>query len=197
MALAHSTQLGCGRDIDEVWAKADAPPDAHEAGCPDCQAARESLAALNTATDELRHRDQHDPALRLSSEVLTKITAIARAEVRRGRRIPLRYPPPEADAPELTVSELAVATVVRRTCDQLSGIEARHCHVEIIERVDRDDDPERRVTVVVSLTLSVGSDQAIPDRLTVLRERVREAVAREIGIEVRTVTIHVEDVHDV
>lgn len=74
MALANSrtTQLGCGRDIDEVWANADSLPDAHELTWPDCQAARASLRELNAATYDLRSRGSHA----LTSDVDRKRSAM-------------------------------------------------------------------------------------------------------------------------
>ena len=39
-------RLGCGRSIDDVWARVDLPPDPHEQTCPDCQAARHDLGDL-------------------------------------------------------------------------------------------------------------------------------------------------------
>lgn len=195
MALANSTQLGCGHDIDEVWSHVDAPPNAHEIDCPDCQGARESLAALNTATQQLRDQDRNDPTLRLGSDVLTQITSLARAEVRRSNRIPLRYPPPGADAPDLTVSQQAITTVIRRAADRNPGLEARHARVQIINS-GAGSGHDQPVAVTVTLTLSVSPDQPIPDRVAALRIQLIDAVASEIGVHATTVNIHIEDIHD-
>lgn len=196
MALANSsTQLGCGHDIDEVWAHAGSPPNAHEIDCPDCQAARESLAALNPATLQLRDQDRSDPKLRLGSDVLTQITSLARAEVRRSNRIPLRRPPSGAGTADLTVSEQAIATVIRRVSDHNPDLEARHCHVEIINS-GADSGPDQPVPVTVTLTVSVSADLRILDRVAALRTRVIGAVASQVGVDATTVNIHVEDIHD-
>ncbi len=198
MALANSTttQLGCGRDIDEVWANADNLPDAHERTCPDCQAARASLRELNAATHDLRSRDQADPELHLSDDLVSKISSIARAEVRRGRRIPLRNLPgtASADDADLTVSEQAIAGVIRDTCDQLDDIEARRCSVEISDRRDGLDD--ETVAIRARLRISVAASTASPGRIEELREQVIAAVRDRIGVTAQVVDIDVEDVHD-
>lgn len=195
MALANSTtRLGCGRDIDEVWAHADAPPDAHELECPDCQAARASLTDLNAATRDLRSRDQDDPNLHLSADLLSKITSIARAEVRRGRRIPLRRGPTETEEAELTVSEQAIATVIRHACDQSPDIEARRCQVEITDDA-AGLDPDG-VAIRVRLRISVAASTASPGRIEALRQEIIAAVHDSVGVTARIVDIDVEDVHD-
>ncbi len=195
MALANSTtRLGCGRDIDEVWAHADAPPDAHEIGCPDCQAARTSLADLNAATRDLRSRDQEDPELRLSADLVSKITSIARAEVRRGRRIPLRRGPAGTEEADLTVSEQAVATVIRQICDELPDIEARRCSVEIADDATGID-PDA-VAIRARLRISVAVTTVSPARIDALRQQIIAAVEGQVGVTAQTVDIDVEDVHD-
>jgi hypothetical protein len=177
-----------------VWAHADAPPDAHESTCPDCQAARASLVELTTATRDLRSRDHEDPDLRLSADLLSKITSIARAEVRRGRRIPLRRSPADTGEPDLTVSEQAVATVVRHTCDQLPDVEARRCRVEIADDATGLD-PDA-VAIRVRLGISIAVSTASPGRIDALRQQIITAVADQVGVTAETVDIDVEDVHD-
>jgi hypothetical protein len=195
MALANSTtRLGCGRDIDEVWANADAPPNAHEMECPDCQAARESLAELNNATRELRSSDREDPNLRLSADLVSKITSIARAEVRRGRRIPLRRGQSGTDEADLTVSEQAVATVIRHTCDQLLDIEARRCRVEVVD--DAAGPTADAVAIRAHLRVSVAASTVSPGRIEALRQEIIAAVEDQVGVTAQIVDIEVEDVHD-
>ena len=195
MALANSTtRLGCGRDIDEVWEHADNPPDAHELECPDCRAARASLTDLNAATRDLRSRDQDDPNLHLSADLVSKITSIARAEVRRGRRIPLRRSPSDTEEAELTVSEQAIATVIRHTCDESPDIEARRCHVEIADDATGLD-PDG-VAIRIRLRISVAASTASPGRVEALRQQIIAAVDGSVGVTARIVDIDVEDVHD-
>lgn len=195
MALANSTtRLGCGREIDDVWANADAPPNAHEMECPDCRAARASLAELNTATRELRSSDREDPNLRLSPDLVSKITSIARAEVRRGRRIPLRRTRSGTDEADLTVSEQAIATVIRHTCDQLPDIEARRCSVEVVDDAAGPD--PAAVAIRAHLRISVAASTASPGRIETLRQEIIAAVEDQVGVTAQIVDIDVEDVHD-
>lgn len=195
MALADSTttRLGCGRDIDEVWAHADSVPDAHERTCPDCRAARASLTELNAATRDLRVRDQADPELHLSDDLVSKISSIARAEVRRGRRIPLRHVPDGADA-DLTVSEQAIAGIIRDTCDRFADVEARRCSVEISDQ--RAGLDSETVAIRARLRVSVAASTASPGRIEELRAEVITAVRDRVGITAQVVDIDVEDVFD-
>lgn len=198
MALANSTttRLGCGRDIDEVWAHADSVPDAHERTCPDCRAARASLTELNAATRDLRSRDQADPELHLSDDLVSKISSIARAEVRRGRRIPLQHVPDGSDVADsdLAVSEQAVAGIIRDTCDRFADIEARRCSVEISDR-RAGLDPDT-VAIRARLRISVAASTASPGRIEELRAEVIAAVHDRVGITAQVVDIDVEDVFD-
>lgn len=192
MAVANGSQLGCGRDINDIWDHADAPPTAHEIGCPECQAARASLAELSIATQELRRRDRD---LHLSADLVTKVTNISRAEVRRGAQIPLSHRANGTGQPAMTVSEQAIASVVRHAADQMADIEARRCSVEVMG--DRSDgDRGQPVAIKIRLRIAASARTAILNRVGVLRDRLVAAVAAEVGVDARIVDIDVEDVHD-
>lgn len=208
MAVSSATRLGCGRDIDEVWASIDRPPTPHEQTCPFCGAARESLHELERATAELRAEDDDDPDLQAGPQVIARILEVARSEARRSRRLPLSRPLPGEVTAELTVSEQAVATVVRRTGDRHGGVQIRRCSVDLVDpattSADREgpgpvDDGTPRVAadVRVSLRVSVASDVSIPLLSSELRAAVIEVVGREVGMTVVEVDLVVEDVHDV
>ena len=202
-----ATRLGCGRDIDEVWATIDAAPNAHELTCPYCQAARASLGELATATKELTAADRTNPLLTVPAQALTQIMTIARTEVRRGRTVALQPAPAGPDGvplgePDLNVSEQAITAVIRRTADQLNGLEARRCTTHPL-----DPPPAGATTagvgpliqptmIAVTLTVSVTRTARIPDLIGQLRRRVTEAVERQVGITVSTIDVHVEDIHD-
>jgi uncharacterized alkaline shock family protein YloU len=198
-------RLGCGRSIDEVWARIDLPPDPHEQTCPDCQAARHDLGDLAVATHLVTAADKADPTLRLDSTALTGIIEIARAEVRRGRRIPIEQPRPGAAGDELTVSEQTLANLIRRTSDEIAGLEARRCAVALSERDPADSSPQASESeapaapteITINLRISVASTVAIPALTQLLRERVRTAVELEVGIAATTINITVEDIYDV
>ena len=55
----------------------------------------------------------------------------ARAEVRRGRRLPLDEPVADGTVSDLSVSEQTVAAAVRRAGDAVPGVEVRRCRVEL------------------------------------------------------------------
>ncbi len=126
-----TTRLGCGRDIDDVWASIDQPPSPHERTCPFCQQARASLSRLARVIDAQRRADAASPDQQPGPQVLTRVMEIARAEIRRGRRLPLDEPADDGAVSDLSVSEQTVAAVVRRAGDTVPGVEVRRCRVEL------------------------------------------------------------------
>jgi uncharacterized alkaline shock family protein YloU len=201
-------RLGCGRSIDDVWARVDLPPDPHEQTCPDCQAARHDLGDLAAATRGVVAADKADPALRLNSSAITGILEIARAEVRRGRRIPMEQPRPGAAGDELTVSEQTLANLIRRTSDEIDGLEARRSAVALSKHDLLNEDapgPETRqpetlaapAEITVDLRISVAPTAAIPALTRLLRDRLRTAIDLEVGITATVINITVEDIHHV
>ena len=222
MALAtpSSTQLGCGRDIDQVWDHLDQAPDAHELTCPYCRAARTYLAGLASATQAMRDDDATNPDLEPGPGVLDRILAVARAEVRRGRRLPLDQPRADVTSPN-TVSEQAVTAVVRRVGDRTRQVQIRRCALTLANPASERPGvtttsasstraPSRPrllrtpgealgagpATVAVSLKVSVAADLAIVDATNQLRTAINEAIEAEVGMRVVSVDITVEDVHD-
>lgn len=200
MAVSSSTRLGCGRDIDEVWAGVDRPATPHEQECPFCSAARESMRELGRATAELRTQDEEDPDLQAGPQVIARILDIARSEARRSRRLPLSKPRRGQVVDELTVSEQAVAAVVRRTGDRYGGVQVRRCSIELVDTTvpgDGTTSVESAASDVrVSLRVSVGADVSIPLLSAELRSAVMAVVEREVGMNVVGVDLVVEDVHD-
>lgn len=213
-----STQLGCGRDIDDVWENVSNAPSPHEVTCPDCQSARGNLASLVTATEELRRDDITDTDLQTSPQVIDRVLNIARAEVRRGRRLPLRQADPDQTS-DLTVSEQAVATVIRRVGDQSTGIQIRRCSITLITQEPsapqqryskpplvvstQDASPDGAVVgqapaakVRVALRISIGHPVAIVGQVEALRMNIIDVVNQEIGMNVVGVDVAVEDIHD-
>ncbi len=193
MAVKSDNRLGCGRDIDDVWSRTDQAPTVHESHCSHCQAARHSLSDLNDATQQLKSQDVQDPALHLPSELLNKVTSIARAEVRRGNRIPL-HRPNQTQEPTLTISEQAIATVIRHASDQLPGIEASRCTARTDE--DTPGSAQTPVTIAVELYVSVSATSPIPDQITELRTKIIDALHTEIGLDAATIDVFVQDLHD-
>lgn len=192
MAVETDHRLGCGRDIDDVWSHADAPPTTHELSCADCQAARRSLTQLNDATEHLKTQDRDDPDLHLASDIVDKVTAIARSEVRRGARIPLERS--EDSTTELSISEQAIATVIRHTSDLIPGIETR----SVALRLHEEDGPEiSSVKIAVRLRVTVSATSSIIDQVALLRARLMGAIQVEVGLDTTRIDVLVEDLSDV
>lgn len=186
-------QLGCDRDIDEIWEHADDPPTEHESRCRHCQAARRSLTDLNEATRHLKNRDIADPTLGVSQQVLDKIISVARAEVRRGSNIPMVRTENQAQA-ALTVSRQAITAVVWHASDQLlPTIESRRCFVRSI---DAEGDPGTPVNITLDVDVSVTFGVSIPQEIAEFRARLMVAVDETIGINVSRIDVLVKDVHD-
>ncbi|MEO5744698.1 MAG: Asp23/Gls24 family envelope stress response protein [Terracoccus sp.] len=197
MALSTSGRLGCGRDVDDVWANINHEPDEHEATCPDCQAARADLAGLASATTAMVETDRDDERLVGRPGALAAIVAIARTEVRRGRTLALLTASPDAPG-QVTISEQAVASIVRAECDGLDDVEGRRCRVNVV-----DEQPDQapasvgtETSLAVELSLTVGRSVRIPPLVTVLRDRITVAIDRRVGVPVASIAIHVEDLHD-
>lgn len=205
-----STKLGCGRDLDNVWANIDRPADQHETDCSDCQAARSNLSDLHTATQQMISADVADPELRTDPAVLDNIIAVARSEVRRGAKIPLRRPAEGQPAGELTISEQTVAAVIRRVADTTPEVEARRCYVEEVgmaassaerssaEQLAADQEPAptpggTATRIRVRLSLAVAPHVQIAEVVNALRNKIIAAVTDEIGVEVSVVDVIVED----
>ncbi len=204
---AEVERLACGRILDDVFDRADEPADTHEQQCPYCQAARSSLRTLSEATDQIRAEDAADPTLQLNPARLTAILTIARAEMRRGRRIPLHQPRPHAGAgqpgadrtdPSLTISEQSIAEAIRHAGDQIAGLETRRCFIEVTEPdgAPTRTDPGRPSTIRARVTVSVSETSSVPALIAEFRARAMAAVSGEIGIIVAAVDVEVQDLHD-
>ncbi len=199
MAIEEQSLLACGRPIDQVWEHIEDPPDEHEATCPECQQARRNLVELDRATSELRSADEADPEFAPPPSIKSSIMELARAEVRRGSRLPLRPPARDDLPPELTISEQAVAGVVRHAADQLSGVHARRCRVRARhpESTAGDvTDSATAVSLVVELGVALSSSVPILATIDRLRAGVEAAVRAEIGMGVEKINVSVEDLFD-
>lgn len=200
------SQLGCGRNIDDIWDHIDDPPSPHESTCPDCQTARADLADLVTATRQLRTEDTHD--LHANPQVIERILTIARSEIRRGRLLPLQ--PATASHPsDLNISEQAIATIIRRVGDANSTIQIRRCTVRT-RHPDQQSSPAAQSSVApvpdgqplekpklhVGLRVSVDITTPILEQVDNLRAAIIYAVDHEVGMNISTIDIDVDDIND-
>jgi|GEM_PF-2968132 len=187
--------LGCGRQLDDIWDNLGRPPDEHEAGCPDCLAARASLGGLAALVEDVRSTEAEIPELQPTERVHRTVLAVARAEVRRGRTILMPHgegstePEAEAESDELTVSEQAIAEIVRRAADPAPEFRIRRV------RVTSAESAEAPPGIGLRITASVHHRHAIPEAAGRLRRAIATAVTEQTGLAVTAVDIVVEDVH--
>lgn len=186
----HS-RLGCGRELDEFWASIDEPPTAHEQSCADCQSARNSLYHLAAVTESLRDRDKIDPDLQPGSRVKEAIMLVARAEIRRGKKTPLKRTPLGA----IQISEQALVALIRFAASTLPGVRARRCEIEPDDRGPALDSPTP-TQVSITLKVALSSTVRIPETLALVRERVGTVVEAQTSVVMKQIDIVVEDLYD-
>ncbi|TGO05652.1 Asp23/Gls24 family envelope stress response protein [Serinibacter arcticus] len=214
MSERSTSRLACGRDIDEVWERIESPPDEHELECPHCRNARSDLGNLARLTASQRDEERVDPDLEPDPAILGRIMAIARAEVRRGRQLPLDEPDAEGPVAELTVSEQAVSASARRAGDAVDGVQVERCEVVLVPGggspavsgsvgsgpggpgVPESYRASRPSIVDVTLQVSVSIALSIPEVAREMRSNVMRRVNDEVGIDVRRIHIDVRDAHD-
>lgn len=186
MALnSNDDLLGCGRSIDSVWANLGEEPDAHQATCEYCLQARQQLRALYDLTQEVRTVEATEAP---DASLTDRIMSAARAEVRRGRRVPLELSPHAV----VEASEYAISAVVRSAVDAVPGTVARACRIRVL-----DEQTEGLVNIGVSAGIKVSETRVIPELQHELRRSIARAVREKLGLRVATVDLVVEDIHGV
>lgn len=116
------------------------------------------------------------------------------------------------DLPDLTVSELVIATVVREICDWNPAVEIRRVRIDATPApttctrdspsrwADRGGVPQpgavEPADVSMDLQATVSRTAAIPTLITGLRTAIREAVATRIGVSVSRIDVEVQDLFD-
>ncbi|WP_049830325.1 hypothetical protein [Arthrobacter sp. RIT-PI-e] len=188
-------RLGCGRDLDEVWASIDEPPSAHEQHCEDCRSARASLHHLASVTDSMREKDRTDPELQPGTRVREAIMMVARAEVRRGRRAPLA----RTGFGAVDISEQALTALIRFAASTLPGVRARRCSISTTGPGGTrapSGDPVDVTDVRITLRVALPSTMRIPPAMVSLRERVGAIVQSQTSITMKQIDIVVEDLYD-
>lgn len=189
-------RLGCGRELDDLWASIDDPPTAHEQSCPDCRQARAALHHLASVTEAMREADPQDPGLQPGDRVRNAIMMVARAEVRRGRRAPLRT----TTLGTIDISEQALTALIRFAAGTLPGVHARRCTISTSGEGRRTPIAGEAVDVGdirITLKVAVASSVSIPATMVALRERVGTVVQAQTSITMAQIDIVVEDLYDV
>ncbi|WP_026534499.1 hypothetical protein [Arthrobacter sp. H14] len=195
MALEDETpRLGCGRRIDDLWEVIDQPLNPHEKSCPDCQQARVALYNLASVTEAMRQHDPGQAALQPSGRVKETIMMVARAEVRRGRRIQLA----RTEAGTIHISAHALAALARFAADTLTGVRARRCSIDPFTPAARTGDAVVESSDIrITLKVAVSSALSIPPTMEALRERVIAVVSAQVALNSRQIDVIVEDLYDV
>ncbi len=124
--------------------------------------------------------------------------AVARAEVRRSRRVPLATTP----LGTIDISEQALNGLIRFAASTLPGVRARRCSV--LGNPEPQSSPEGPSSagvveggdVRITLTVALSSQVRIPATMTLLRERVGTIVQAQTAITMQQIDIGVEDLYD-
>lgn len=188
-------RLGCGRDLDEFWATIDEPPTAHERSCADCQGARNSLYHLATVTESIRERDRTEPDLQPGARVKEAVMMVARAEIRRGKKTPLKI----TSLGTIDISEQALSALIRFAASTLPGVHARRCSITTEREGQRASASTTTIDaspLSIALTVALSATVRIPETLRVLRERVGTVVQAQTSITIDQIDIIVEDLYD-
>ncbi|WP_405493261.1 Asp23/Gls24 family envelope stress response protein [Nocardia sp. NBC_00511] len=178
--------LPCGRGLERVWERLDTVEngngDAHETGCVHCRTARESLLGLREATQELI--EEPDP---VPPDLFGRIMSAVRSELRRGATMDVVTPHPGV----VSVSEQAVAVVLRFAADSVPGVRARRCRLRVVGIA-----PDGEAVVHISMTIAVHVDGAgVPGIVPQVRERVTAAASTRTGLLVGRLDITIVDVY--
>lgn len=170
--------LPCGTYLDQVWTRLDRiAAETHMGHCPHCQAAAGSLRTLSQATDQLIAQPPAPPP-----DLAGRIMAVVQADLRRGRNLPLPTPGHTA-----TISEYALAAVLRYVTDHGGDLVARGCKITPVP------DQPGHLRARLGVTVPYGPDPA--PALDRLRQRIFRAADAYVGVTLEVLDIVVEDVY--
>lgn len=205
MEIETDSLLACGHSLDSVWDTLGTDPTPHQKNCTYCQEARKQLTAVDKATRELRESDESDPQMKLGPAFTATIMDIARAEVRRGRKIPLT----DGEVGEVNISEQALTALIRSALEEMPEIHARRCRIDVrmndsagadssepmepTELVPQQDVGE---TMHVNLRVATLASVAIHETVEHARQLVSKRLLDVLGTTVDTINITVEDIFD-
>ncbi|GAA3292866.1 hypothetical protein ACFFON_02040 [Arthrobacter citreus] len=184
MALENQQPvLACGRTITRVWQGMDRPPDPHTLECRECRQARSRLEPLHAATAALREQDLRHPAFRPPRGLKRKVLESAGSRSAGGPGLQVLE-----SLNGTSISEAALAAVVRDAARSVGGVRARRC------RIDVTPDGGRGLRIHLRTAVAPGVD--ICRAMDFLRRNIRAAVAESVGIVPHTVHLTVEDLYD-
>ena len=179
------------------WAGIDQPPTGHEEHCPQCQAARTRLQRLQEATRAWRESDLHDPELKPGPGLTNAIMDVARAEIRRGKRLLVRT----TEHGTIEISEQALSSLIRRAATAVPGIHSRRCHIEIsplrVNRAESTPTGSTDTQLIINFRVATAAGIDIPRAVDALRRHISSSLPAALGITAETINITVEDLYDV
>lgn len=165
--------LACGRDLDTLVLRGE--PDAHQRDCPHCRRAAAGLRPVQRAADLMRAEPAAPPA-----GFVEAVMSRVRAQPRRRRAVPLPAAPPS----RLSISEHAFHALLATATGAVREVRVLRC---------RFPDPADPAHVALGVSLRfAASASAIADRI---RATVGAAARDQLGLELRTIDVDVEDVH--
>ncbi|MCD7440777.1 Asp23/Gls24 family envelope stress response protein [Streptomyces lincolnensis] len=180
-------QLPCGRLLFEVWdAWERQAADPHLRSCPHCRQAVHGLDQLESAVRGLRE-DAADASAYDAEPLTRRVMDVVRLELRPGRPLPLGEPDED-----LWIMEAVAARSLRAAAETVEGVRAGSCR--LID-VAADADPDSGA-VTVRLDIHAPAGAVLPHLADRVRERVRQAADRELGMVVAAVDIRVTDLVD-
>ncbi|MFE1247017.1 Asp23/Gls24 family envelope stress response protein [Streptomyces sp. NPDC058735] len=184
--------LPCGRLLSQTWdAWEQRTDDPHVRSCPSCRQAVSGLDALESAVRGLR--ETAGSAAHDTESLTRRVMDLVRLELRPGRPLPLGDP-----AEDLWITEAVAARTVLAAAETVPGVRAGSCRlVPVAAGEDAGAAPPKAGTggaVVIRLDVHAPAGLSLPDVAARVRERVREAVDRQLGMPVAAVDIRVTDV---
>ncbi|MET7289350.1 Asp23/Gls24 family envelope stress response protein [Streptomyces sp. NPDC005573] len=178
-------RLPCGRLLSGVWtAWEEGATDEHLDTCPHCRAAVAELEDLERAVEQLRD-DTPAPADYDAAALTERVMNVVRLELRPGRPLPLGEP--EED---MWIVESAAARTLRAAAEREPGVRAGSC------RITPDDDAG---TGLVAVRLGIRAPMSAPDLPGLadrVREHVRRAADRSLGLRIADIDVHITDLTD-
>ncbi|MFE1926478.1 Asp23/Gls24 family envelope stress response protein [Streptomyces asoensis] len=198
-AYAHGEDdelLPCGRLLSRVWEDWERQADdTHLRSCPHC---RQAVAGLDRLECVVRGLDEETaPPSPQDTESLTRrIMDVVRLELRPGRPVPLGEP-----AEDLWIMEAVAGRTLRAAAETVPGVRAGSCRLlapdpggPTAAPTAADGSPEGAGAVVgVRLDIHAPAGAPLLPLTERVRERVREAADRELGMPLAAVDIRVTD----
>ncbi|MEU5769068.1 Asp23/Gls24 family envelope stress response protein [Streptomyces asoensis] len=194
-ARAHGDDdelLPCGRLLSRVWDDWEQQADGtHLRACPHC---RQAVSGLDRLECVVRGLDEETaPPSPQDTESLTRrIMDVVRLELRPGRPVPLGGP-----AEDLWIMEAVAARTLRAAAETVPGVRAGSCRLlpPDADGPTAEPVPPDGAGAAVGVRLDIHAPAGAPllPLTERVRERVREAADRELGMPLAAVDIRVTD----